>query len=123
MITDLCLEFENTDFKTVSDNENIMQAIINRLNTDLNELDYLYDEYGANIWQFLGKKRTVSMISFIETHVRHHLLKDDRISDLEVKVESDDLDLIILHINVSTSDNEQFNIRTGLNNDREWVEL
>ena len=44
----------NGDVNIVEGQDDMIQAIVNRLNTDTDELDYLYDNYGCNLKQFLG---------------------------------------------------------------------
>ena len=43
-MNDIKWSYENQDLVVVEDTDNMIQAILNRLNTNTDELDYLYDQ-------------------------------------------------------------------------------
>ena len=88
------LSFENGDFKLAKYDENLVQAISNRLNTNLNELDIFYEDYGSIISSFFGWKRNSETLEFVKSEIEAVLNEEERISSFECSVEYDD-DLII----------------------------
>ena len=56
---DICRDwtFQDGDIKSISNTDNLNQAILNRLNTIQDELDSFYDDYGSFLQSFLGWKK------------------------------------------------------------------
>lgn len=71
--------FIDGDLKLVSYDDNLCQAIRNRLNTSLDELDLFYDDYGSVLSGFLGWKANDETLSFIKLEVDNCLKNDFRL--------------------------------------------
>jgi hypothetical protein len=52
---------------------------MNRLNTDLDELDLFYDEYGSILTRFLGWKANSETLGFIEAEIENTLENEPRL--------------------------------------------
>ena len=72
--------FENGDLILATGKDNLVQAVLNRLNTDLDELDTFYEsDYGSVITGFLGWKATEDTLNYIQIELDNVLLQEPRI--------------------------------------------
>ena len=71
--------FVNGDLALASYNDNLVQAIVNRLNTDLNELELFYNEYGSILTQFFGWKANDTTLGFIKAEIKKVLDEEPRL--------------------------------------------
>ena len=83
---DSSFTFKDGDLVLAEYEDNLVQAIANRLNTDLGELDLFYDDYGSVITGFLGWKQS-DAVQYIKAELDNVLLKDPRIWQHESTVE------------------------------------
>ena len=83
---DSSFTFKDGDLVLAEYEDNLVQAIANRLNTDLGELDLFYEDYGSVITGFLGWKQT-DAVHYIKAELDNVLLKDPRIWQHESTVE------------------------------------
>lgn len=77
--------FYEGDLKLTSNTDNIVQAVENRLSTNLDELDLYYVEYGSLLHNYLGEKRNEQTLEFINIEIENRLLLEPRLSDVEVE--------------------------------------
>lgn len=73
------LTFSNGDINLTSYEDNLIQGVMNRLNTDLDELDLFYDEYGSILTRFLGWKANDETLGFIEAEIENTLENEPRL--------------------------------------------
>ena len=78
---------EQGDLRLISDEENLAQAIINRLSCKLNSLDLYYNEYGSLLYGFLGWKRKEKTLEFIRIELGNRLNSDSRIKTYSIDLE------------------------------------
>ena len=92
--------------------DNIVQAICNRLSTIQDTLDLFYYDYGSVLNHFLGWKKTDETLSFIKIEIENVLTKDPRINSFTV-----DLEYITegVRINIVLTDFEEVNLNLVLN--------
>lgn len=83
-------DFTDGDINTVSDKNNITQAITNRLNTITDSLDLFYIDYGSSLQSFLGWRKVDETLSFIKLEIDSCLSKDPRLKTFESSVSFDD---------------------------------
>ena len=74
------------DLDIVSGNENIVQTIQNRLNTDYDSLVF-YDGYGSFLSKFYSWKRNPETLQYMEKEIKNTLLNDPRFIDITVELE------------------------------------
>ena len=77
------------DIGLVSELDNAVQAIRNRLLTRLGTYPTIDDEYGSEIHEVLGEKLTSETISELEVHIEDCMLNEPRVyevTSLEVTV-------------------------------------
>ena len=85
---DSSFNFKDGDLVLAEYEDNLVQAIANRLNTDLGELDLFYEDYGSVITGFLGWKQS-DAVHYIKAELDNVLLKDPHIWQHESTVEYD----------------------------------
>ena len=73
------LSFSNGDINLTTYEDNLIQGVMNRLNTDLDELDLFYDEYGSILTRFLGWKTNDETLGFIEAEIENTLENEPRL--------------------------------------------
>lgn len=80
--------FKDGDLILSSGNENLVQAISNRLNTSLNELDLFYDsDYGSVLSSFLGWEADDETLNYIECEVSNVLKEEPRLNSYELSID------------------------------------
>ena len=79
--------FKDGDVQLISYDDNLVQSIQNKLNTNLNELDLFYEEYGSILSTFLGWKANDETLGFIKSELETILKSENRISSYEYTVE------------------------------------
>ena len=114
-------DFKNGDLILVSNEDNIKQAISNRLNTGLNELDLLYYEYGSVLLNFIGFKRNSTTLNLIKLEIENCLNLDKRISNYIVDVEYGNDEEVKINLKISDINNN--NITTNLILGQDSVEV
>lgn len=84
--TDEVISLESTGktLSVVSGYENLVQALLVRLNTPIGTL-LLHPEYGNNFSDVLGQKNTVSNINKLQVGIEQTLRKDSRVSNVKVQ--------------------------------------
>lgn len=82
--------FKDGDLQLVKYKENLAQAIANRLNTELDELFFIYEDYGSVLNGFLGWRKNDETLRFVKLEVDNCLSKDPRLKSFESKISFDD---------------------------------
>lgn len=73
------LDFTNGDLTLATYDDNLVQAIVNRLNTPVDELTDFYEDYGSILTNFLGWKANDETLGFIEAEVENVLDNEERL--------------------------------------------
>lgn len=84
--TDLNWNGSETELTTVTGDENILQSVKNRLNTNYEELNWIYNNYGCNYRQFLGVKVTDTALEFIKNSIKKSLDEEERIDSYDLEL-------------------------------------
>ena len=84
---DSSFEFLDGDLKLASYEENLVQAIGNRLRTIYGSLSMFYEDYGSYLYTFLGWRRRDETLNFIKIEVENTLKKDPRLTNFNVEVD------------------------------------
>jgi len=80
------------DIAIISGKDNVLQSIVNRLNTRKGELSELgHPEYGSDLEDVIGMPNTPDTLRIIETYVRD-ALRDERRIESVLRVEAKFLD-------------------------------
>lgn len=104
------LSFIDGDIKLSMYEDNLIQAVINRLNTTLDELDLFYEDYGTILRDFLGWKAEDDTLDFIKSEVDNVLLNDPRVMAHESEVSytgegTVNIDVVLYTVNGSVDAN------------------
>lgn len=78
--------FHDGDIQLVSYEDNLVQAVVNRLNTNLDELDLFYENYGSVLQSFLGWRATDETLRFVESELENVLKAEPRLSSWDFNV-------------------------------------
>ena len=109
--------FENGDIKLSKYEDNLVQAIINRLNTNLDELELFYESYGSVLRGFLGWRAGETTLIYISTEITTVLNDEPRITDFDINVEYKKEGRISIDLSLSTISNVdvETNLILGVN--------
>ena len=79
-------KFNDGDLQIISYDKNLVQSLVNRFNTQLNELDLFYNEYGSVLLDFLGWKANEDTLQFIQSEIETVLNSEERILSYEIEL-------------------------------------
>ena len=91
---------EHGDLEIVSDEQNMVQSIVNRFNCWLNAFDLYYLEYGSILQSFLGWRRIEETLGFMKIEIENTLNQDPRIIDYDLNLEFNDSGGVDIHLNI-----------------------
>lgn len=100
---DLTFSMTNADCDTISDDDNMVESCIRRLNTIIDTT--LYEEYGSTLRGLLGRRKSEVNLQFLEQTINECLMQDERISDSTVECEYTNTG-VISDISIVYEDNE-----------------
>ena len=108
--TDISWNSSETSLGTVTGEDNLVQSVINRLNTSYDELAWVYNDYGCNYRRYLGLKSNDTSLEFIKNSIKQSLEEEERIEeyDLELSYIGDGVVNVIMNI-----DGTNLNINLG----------
>lgn len=79
--------FKDGDIALVSNEDNLIQATNNRLNTNLGLMEDFYIEYGCLLSKYLGWLKTEPTLKFMKIELEDTLKQDPRFTDFDVNLE------------------------------------
>ena len=79
--------FVNGDIALCSYENNLIQAILNRLNTELDELDIFYYDYGSILTNFFGWRGNEETLRFMKSEIKKVLDDEPRLIGHESTLE------------------------------------
>ena len=109
--------FENGDLKLSKYEENLVQAICNRLTTNLDELELFYEDYGSVLSSFIGWKANDETIDYMQKEIDIVLQDEPRIIDSETEITYKQNGLININLNLTTSSEAEIETNLILNKD------
>ena len=108
------LRFVNGDLQLAEYEENIAQAIGNRLNTVYDTLDLFYGDYGSVLSSFLGWRNTDNTLKFVKLEVDNVLSQDPRLDEFSTSVEYVNSDRIRINIVLQYDEDETIELSYDL---------
>lgn len=99
------------DLELISNEENIIQAIINRLNTRIGVMDLYYSNYGGDIHSFMGEVFDETLLKFMKIEVESTLKQDPRLQGVIVELIYEEGQV---KINISQEYNEDTDLSLSL---------
>lgn len=108
------LNFTNGDIALCEYEDNICQAVANRLRTIQDSLDLFYVDYGSFLTYFFGWRKTNETLNFIKLEIENVLRKDPRINNFTIDLEYIKEGVLI---NIVLTDFGEVNLNLVLNNE------
>lgn len=109
--------FHDGDLVLVSDKENLIQAVVNRLNTLVDSMDDYYYNYGSAISRFLGWRKNEITLKFIKLEVENTLKQDPRLQDFDLDLFYGEKGIVNIHLSTVISEDEVFDMNMVLSDD------
>jgi len=92
--------FSDGDVVLVEYSDNLVQAVVNRLNTELDELDLFYESYGSVLSSFFGWRRTDETLGFVKAEVDNVLSMESRLDSFVSTVEYADNGSLVVRLSL-----------------------
>lgn len=109
--------FKDGDLNLITNDNNLVQATRNRLNTRINSLDYFYTEYGSVLHRFHGWRKNETTLKFMEIALTDCLEQDPRYADFELNLELQSDKKVKVSVHVVYDDNTELDMDYILNTD------
>lgn len=93
----------DTTLQTVTGPDNTAQHIINRINTVYEELDYIYDTYGCNYTDYMGRKSDDTVLELIKNSITQSLKEDSLIDDFDLSLSYKDTNTINIIVDIDAT--------------------
>lgn len=122
-ISELGTDFNNSwDFKDgdlifISNTDNLIQAITNRLNTRLGSMSDFYYNYGSYIRSFTGARKNEEMLEFIKLEVDSCLKQDPRLQNYNIIIEYGEKGRVHIYVTVIFDDETELTLSLVLTED------
>jgi len=114
-------EFKDGDLILVENKDNLIQSILNRLNSEYDSLDLFYYDYGSVLSNFLGWKRNDETLEFIRLEIEDTLEQEPRLSDFSVEALFNEVGGILIKLFIVFDDETDFSLSLVLEKDGEIV--
>ena len=109
--------FKDGDILLVSEEDDIIQSVTNRLNTRLGSMDAFYNQYGSYLRTYLGSKRNDTLLRFIQVEINTVLRQDPRLQDATVECEYGNKGEVIVNINSLFDDDSDLTLSLVITED------
>jgi len=93
--------FDKGDINLVSDTLNLGQAIVNRLNADLDTYSIFYPKYGGDLFEHMGELNHPTIPEYIRIEIETILSQEPRIANLECTVDKNSSNSIECTLNIT----------------------
>lgn len=114
-------EFKDGDLLLVENKDNLVQSILNRLNSDYDSLDLFYYDYGSVLSNFLGWKHNDETLEFIRLEIEDTLEQEPRLNDFSVGVSYNETGKILIELYIVFNDETDLSLSLVLEKDGEIV--
>lgn len=114
-------EFKDGDLILVENKDNLVQSILNRLNSEYDGLDLFYYDYGSVLSSFLGWKHNDETLEFIRLEIEDSLEQEPRLSDFNVEVSYNQNGKVLIDLYIVFDDESDFTLSLVLEKDGEIV--
>jgi len=114
-------EFKDGDLILVENKDNLIQSILNRLNSEYDSLDLFYYDYGSVLSNFLGWKRNDETLEFVRLEIEDTLEQEPRLSDFSVEALFNEVGGILIKLFIVFDDETDFSLSLVLEKDGEIV--
>lgn len=115
--------FHDGDIQLASYNDNLVQAVINRLNTKLNSLELFYEDYGSVLTSFFGWKANNTTLNLMRIELDNTLKNETRLSGYSVDMEYQSDGLLHIDLTLYPTRETEINLDLVLNNNGDLEEV
>ena len=98
------------DLNLISNDDNVYQAIVNRLTCPLDYFELFYEDYGSILHQYTGDLNDDDTLEFIRIEVENRLMQDFRLIDFIVEVFNDGIERVKVNIRFFYDTDEEINV-------------
>lgn len=109
--------FTNGDVNTVTGTGNLGQAIQNRLNTYIGDLNEFYNEYGSNLFDYMGEMNHNTIHEYIKSEIEFRVVQDKRISNVDCTVSKVSSEQVKCQLHLTLVDGTDFDLNMILTNE------
>lgn len=109
--------FTDGDLNIVAGTGNLAQAIQNRLNTYLDDLNIFYSSYGSTLFDELGEINHPTIHEYIKIEIEYRLIRDNRIKDVVCTVEKISSDCVECSLDLTLVDETDVSLGLIINAD------
>ena len=109
--------FKDGDLGTITNDDNLVQATKNRLNTRLGSSEYFYSEYGSVLHRFHGWRKNETTLKFMEIALTDSLEQDPRYSNFKLNLELQPDKRVKISVHVVYDDDTELDMDFILNTD------
>lgn len=109
--------FKDGDLTLITNDDNLVQATRNRLNTRLDSLEYFYTEYGSVLHRIHGWRKNETTLKFMEIALKDTLEQDPRYANFELNLELQSDKRVKVSVHVIYDDDTELDMDYILNTD------
>ena len=111
---DSSMTFQDGDILLSQYENNLAQAVANRLNTQFDELDLFYQEYGSMVTGFFGWRTNNTTLRFIRSEIDQTLSKESRLLNYDTQLEFDGEGVLKVTLKLYPADGLSFDMNLVL---------
>ena len=108
---------EKNDLLLTDGEDNLIQAINNRLNTFYDRLDLMYDDYGSFLHSYLGWKANDETLEFMKLEVETTLEQDPRIVEPVIEVNYTEEGEVIITLDMQLTEDDELEMNLLLDDE------
>lgn len=109
--------FKDGDLVIISDEDNLIQSILNRLNNNFDSMGLYYLEYGSVLTSFLGWKHNQDTLNFIRLEISNCLNAEPRILNYDIEVQYNSVGEINTYLTLYYDEDSEFNLNLVISED------
>lgn len=110
-------EFKDGDLVLISDEDNLVQSILNRLNNNLNSLGLYYMDYGSVLSGFIGWKHDKDTLDFMKLEISNCLDAEPRILNYDIELQYNSVGEINTYLTLYYDEDSEFNLNLVISED------
>ena len=110
-------DFIDGDLVLVSDEDNLVQGILNRLNNGFNSLALYYNDYGSVLSGFIGWKHDNDTLDFMKLEISNCLDAEPRVLDYDIELSYNSVGEINTYLTLYYDEDSEFNLNLVISED------
>ena len=111
-------QMANGDLVLIHNEDNMAQAILNRLQCIYDGLSFFYTDYGSSLSSFFGFKKSNETLEFIRIETEKALNQDPRLNDFSVECKYNGKGKVAIIIKVNIDEDTDFTLNLVINEDK-----